>query len=71
MLWDSFFVLSITAAIFVVVIALLAYSVAKFRRNGEDGGRESRRVYRRDQRGLAWTVIPILIVVSVLRQQRE
>src|SRR5262247_453789 len=67
----SLFVLSMTAAIFVVVFALLAYSVMKFRRRLEDDARESPRLYGSDQAGLAWTVIPILIVVTLFWQQRE
>jgi cytochrome c oxidase subunit 2 len=67
----SSFVLSITAAIFVVVFALLAYSVVKFRRRREDDGREPPQVHGSNQAGLAWTVIPILIVVTLFWQQRE
>src|SRR5262245_23015621 len=66
----SLFVLSITAGIFVVVFALLGYSVVKFRRR-EDDGRESPRVYGSDHAELAWIVIGILIVVTPFWQQRE
>jgi cytochrome c oxidase subunit 2 len=58
-------VLSITAAIFVVVFALLAYSVVKFRRRPDDDGREPAPVYGSNQVELAWTVIPVLIVVTL------
>ena len=59
----SYFVLSITGLIFVVVFALLAYAVVKFRKRPGDDGREPAQVYGSTQIELAWTVIPILIVV--------
>jgi cytochrome c oxidase subunit 2 len=58
-------VLVITAAIFVVVFALLVYSVVKFRRRRDDDGREPPQVYGSNQVELAWTVIPVLIVVTL------
>jgi cytochrome c oxidase subunit II len=59
----SSFVLVITALIFVVVFSLLTYSVVRFRhrRAGED--REPPQVYGSNQIELAWTVIPVLIVM--------
>ena len=66
----SLSVLSVTAAIF-MVFGLLAYSVVKFRRKRQDDGREPRRVYGSNQAGLAWTVIPLLIIVALFWQQRE
>ena len=59
----SIFVLAVTAVIFVVVTGLLVYSVVKFRGRASDGGREPAQVYGSTQIELAWTVIPILIVV--------
>jgi cytochrome c oxidase subunit 2 len=59
----SAFVLAITGIIFVVVFALLAYSVVKFRGRAMDAGREPAQVYGSTQIELAWTIIPILIVV--------
>lgn len=59
----SVFVLVITGIIFVVVFALLLYSVVKFRGRETDCGREPAQVYGSTQIELAWTVIPILIVV--------
>jgi cytochrome c oxidase subunit II len=56
-------VLAITGAIFAVVFGLLAYSVAKFRKRKGDDGREPPQVYGSLQVELAWTVIPILIVL--------
>src|ERR1700689_2238869 len=59
----SVFVLVITGIIFVVVFALLIYSVVKFRGRAMDAGREPAQVYGSTQIELAWTIIPILIVV--------
>src|SRR3984885_11070338 len=59
----SLFVLEVTAAIFLVVFSLLAYAVVKFRKNSATEGREPAQVYGSSQLELAWTVIPILIVV--------
>jgi cytochrome c oxidase subunit 2 len=56
-------VLVITAGIFVVVGGLLAYGVVAFRRRPDDDGSEPPQVYGSDQIELAWTVIPIVIVV--------
>jgi len=59
----SLLVLTITGGIFAVVFSLLAYSVGKFRQRGGDDGREPAQVYGSNQVELAWTVIPILIVL--------
>ncbi len=59
----SRFVLLISATIFLVVFSLLAYAVVTFRRRSSDDGREPAQVYGSTQLELAWTVIPILIVV--------
>jgi cytochrome c oxidase subunit 2 len=59
----SLFVLSITGLIFVVVVALMAYSISKFRATSENATREPAQVYGSTQIELAWTIIPILIVV--------
>jgi cytochrome c oxidase subunit 2 len=59
----SVFVLVITGIIFLVVFALLLYSVVRFRARATDGGREPAQVYGSMQIELAWTIIPILIVV--------
>ena len=61
----SVFVLAVTAAIFVVVFSLLTYAVVKFRRRINDDGREPPQVYGSNQVELAWTVIPVLIVVAL------
>src|SRR5271169_6417823 len=59
----SVFVFAITGIIFVVVFTLLVYSVIKFRGRAGDAGREPPQVYGSTQIELAWTIIPILIVV--------
>jgi cytochrome c oxidase subunit II len=59
----SMFVLAVTGIIFVVVVTLLAYSILKFRATSVTAGREPAQVYGSTQIELAWTIIPILIVV--------
>ena len=59
----SYFVIAITGIIFAVVFTLLLYSVIKFRWRPTDAGREPAQVYGSTQIELAWTIIPILIVV--------
>lgn len=59
----SRFVLAITAAIFVTVFSLLAYTVFKFRERAADDEREPPQVYGSTQIELAWTVIPLLTVL--------
>lgn len=59
----SLFVLVITGIIFSVVFTLLVYSIVKFRGRAVDAGREPAQVYGSTQIELAWTIIPILIVV--------
>src|SRR5882757_3415665 len=59
----SHFVLAITGLIFLVVFTLLTYAVIKFRRSPADDKREPAQVYGSTQIELAWTIIPILIVV--------
>jgi cytochrome c oxidase subunit II len=59
----SNFVLAITGVIFVVVFSLLVYVTVKFRNRATDVASEPAQVYGSTQIELAWTVIPILIVV--------
>jgi len=59
----SLFVLTITGVIFVCVFFLIAYSAAKFRRRSDDDGSEPPQVYGSNPLELAWTVIPVLIVL--------
>jgi cytochrome c oxidase subunit 2 len=55
-------VLSITA-IFVVVLSLLAYTILKFRRRRHGDGCDPAQVYGSNQEELAWTILPVLIVL--------
>lgn len=58
----SLLVLAVTGTIFTVVFSLLFYAARKFRqRSGDD--REPPQIYGSDQLELAWTVIPVLIVM--------
>jgi len=59
----SIFELEVEGAIFVVVFSLLAYAVTKFRQRKQDDGVEPPQVYGSNQMELAWTVLPVLIVV--------
>jgi cytochrome c oxidase subunit II len=59
----SHFVLGVTGVIFLVVFSLLTYAVVKFRSRAMDAQREPAQVYGSTQIELAWTIIPILIVV--------
>jgi cytochrome c oxidase subunit II len=61
----SLFVLAICLAIFLVVFGLLVYAVVKFRQRPGDDGREPAQIYGSNQMELAWTVIPVVIVVVV------
>jgi cytochrome c oxidase subunit II len=67
----SLFVLAVTGAIFLVVFTLLAYSVVKFRKRAWDDGREPPQVYGSNQVEIAWTVIPVLIVVALFMATHE
>ena len=62
----SMFVLVICGLIFVVVGTLLVYAVVKFRARATDSTHEPPQVYGSTQIELAWTVIPILIVVVLV-----
>lgn len=59
----SIFVLGLTGAIFVVVTTLLIYVVIRFRERSTDDGREPPQIYGSNQVEMAWTVVPVLIVV--------
>ena len=59
----SIFVLTITGLIFLVVCVLLVYAIVKFRARRADADREPAQVYGSTQIELAWTIIPVLIVV--------
>jgi cytochrome c oxidase subunit II len=59
----SVFVLVVTGIIFVVVFVLLICVIVKFRARVKDASREPAQVYGSTQIELAWTIIPILVVV--------
>jgi cytochrome c oxidase subunit 2 len=59
----SVFVLVIAGLIFLVVFSLLVYAVGKFRHRASEDGREPAQVYGSNQMELAWTVVPVLIVL--------
>src|SRR5215471_4594521 len=57
------FFLAVTGTIFVIVFGMLLYAAVKFRHRPGDDRREPLQIYGSDQLELAWTVIPILIVI--------
>lgn len=59
-------VLLICAGIFIAVTGLLVFIVLKFRRPAHDDGREPPQIYGSTQIELAWTVIPIVIIVVLI-----
>jgi cytochrome c oxidase subunit 2 len=59
----SMLMLAICAAIFLVVGGLLLFTIVRFRRPKVDNSREPVQVYGSNRIEIAWTVIPILIVV--------
>jgi cytochrome c oxidase subunit II len=59
----SLFVLAVTGIIFLAVFWLLAYAVIKFRKRKDDDGGEPPQVYGSNPLELAWTVIPVLVVI--------
>ena len=59
----SVFVWATAAAIFLVVFCLLAYASVRFRKRKDDDGREPAQVYGSTQIELAWTIIPVLVVL--------
>ncbi len=59
----SMFVLAITGTIFVVVFSLIVCAVVRFRRRPQDDGKEPAQVYGSNPVEMAWTVVPVIIVV--------
>jgi cytochrome c oxidase subunit II len=59
----SLFILSITGGIFFVVAGLLTYAIIKYRAKATDWQSEPPQIYGSTQIELAWTVIPVLIVI--------
>jgi cytochrome c oxidase subunit II len=62
----AFFVISITAVIFVIVAGLLTYSIVRFRGRPGDDTREPPQVYGSNPIEFAWTTVPILIVLVLI-----
>lgn len=61
----SVFVLATVASIFAVVFTLLTYAVVRFRNKNADRRTEPPQIYGSTQVELAWTVIPVLIVIAL------
>ncbi len=59
----SWFVLAITGGIFVTVGGMFVWAIIRYRERKDDDGSEPPQIYGSTQVELAWTVIPILIVV--------
>src|SRR5262245_56891208 len=59
----SFFVLAITGVIFVIVAGFTVYTLIRFGRRPASPEMEPAQVYGITQIELAWTVVPLLIVV--------
>ena len=59
----SLLVLAVTGLIFLVVFSLIGYAIVKFQRRAGEDDREPPQVYGSNQVELAWTVIPVLIVL--------
>jgi cytochrome c oxidase subunit 2 len=59
----SYFVIEITGAIFLVVGSLLIFVVVRFRQRDPNDDSEPPQIYGSTQIELAWTVIPVLIIV--------
>jgi cytochrome c oxidase subunit 2 len=59
----AFFVLGITAVIFVLVAGFATYTIVRYRRRATDSPSEPPQIYGSHRIELAWTVVPFLIVV--------
>src|SRR5262245_2764586 len=59
----SLFILVVTGTIFIVVFSLLVYAAVKYRRRPGDDPSEPLQIYGSDRLELAWTVLPVLIVI--------
>jgi cytochrome c oxidase subunit II len=59
----SYFVLSVTGAIFAVVFGLTVFAMIRFRRRADDDGTEPPQIFGSNRLETAWTVVPILIVL--------
>lgn len=61
----SVFVVAVTTGIFIAVFGLLVYALVQFRKPADDDDSEPAQVYGSYEVELAWTVIPVLIVVAL------
>src|ERR1043166_832612 len=59
----SILMLAICGAIFFIVGGLLAFTIIRYRRRKQDDSSEPAQVYGSNRIEIAWTVIPVLIVV--------
>ncbi len=59
----SYLTLGITGGIFLLMAGLLTYALVRYRRRSTDPDREPPQFYGSTQIELAWTLVPILIVV--------
>jgi cytochrome c oxidase subunit 2 len=59
----SVLVLAIAGTIFVVVFSLIVYAVVRFRLRSDDDGKEPSQVYGSNYVEMAWTLVPVIIVV--------
>jgi cytochrome c oxidase subunit 2 len=59
----AWFSISITTVIFVVVASLLTYAIIKYRAKKGEEQIEPPQIYGSTQIELAWTVVPVLIVI--------
>jgi cytochrome c oxidase subunit II len=59
----SLLVFAVCGLVFVVVFTLLVYAIVRFRSRRADERREPAQVYGSKQIELAWTIIPVLIVL--------
>ena len=62
----AFFVVSITAVIFLIVAGLLTYSIVRFRAGPGDDDREPPQVYGSNPIEFAWTTVPVIIVLVLI-----
>jgi cytochrome c oxidase subunit 2 len=59
----SVLVIAVCGVIFLVVAGLLTFTILRFRRRRQDNGNEPAQVYGSNRIEVAWTVIPVLIVL--------
>src|SRR5579875_3135906 len=62
----ALFTLAITGGIFLAVGIPMLYSIVRYRRRKDDDGSEPRQVYGSAQIEVAWTVVPVIIVVILI-----